>query len=85
MYTYTFGIKSWEFLWRIPHGATVEAAMSENIKIMDQIKSILLTHHSRAIKKKRLMDQYGCLTNGGVKSHIQRQMYHKLTGMWLHS
>ena len=80
MYTHSLGsnLGNYHFLWRIPHEVTLEAAMNENIKLMDQIKSILPTYHSRAIRK-RFMDQYGCLTKGGVKSHILRQMYHELT------
>jgi len=82
LYTHSLGssLGNYHFLWRIPHGVTLEAAMNENIKLMDQIKGILPTYHSRVMRK-LFMDQYGRLTKGGVKSHVLRQMYRELTGM----
>ena len=39
------------FLWKIPHGVTLEAATTENVRIIDSIKRALPTYHSRAMRR----------------------------------
>ena len=68
------------FLWKIPHGVTLEAATTENIRIIDSIKRALPTYHSRAMRRE-FMNRFGLIT-GRVKSHVLRKIYQELTGVY---
>ena len=67
------------FLWKIPHGVTLEAATTENGRIIDNIKRALPTYHSRAMRRE-FINRFG-LVSGRVKSHVLRKIYQELTGL----
>ena len=84
LYTFSLGsnLGNYLFLWRIPHGVSLEAATNENVRIINEIKKSLPIYHSRALKK-AFIHRFGLLT-GGVKSYVLRQIYRELIGMYLH-
>ena len=81
LYTCSLGsnLGNYLFVWRLPHGVTLEAATNENVQIIDEIKKSLPTYHSCALKK-AFIHRFGLLASG-VKSCVLRQIYRELTGM----
>lgn len=83
LYTCSLGsnLGNYLFIWKLPRGVTLEAATNENIRIINVIKDLIPTYHSRALRK-AFVDRFGLIA-GGVKSYILRQIYHELTGVVL--
>lgn len=83
LYTCSLGsnLGNYLFIWKLPRGVTLEAATNENIRIINEIKDLIPTYHSRALRK-AFIDRFGLIA-GGVKSYILRQIYHELTGVVL--
>ena len=60
LYTHSPGgsILSQHFLWRVPNDFCVEAALTENQKVIERLKCDLPVYHTRATKKE-FVSMYG--------------------------
>ena len=72
------GILSQHYLWRVPDDFCVEAALSENQKVIDRLKQDLPIYHTRAMRRE-FVNTYGRFT-GSTKPVVLRNIYRELTG-----
>ena len=56
------------FLGKILHGITLELATTQNVHIIDNMKRVLLTFYSRALRR-GFINRIG-LVSSGAKSHV---------------
>ena len=78
LYTCTSGM-NYHYIWRLPEGVMLESATGENVRIVEKIKTELLSYHSRSMQK-AFFDKCGRIAPG-VKPHFLRQIYRDLTGI----
>ena len=72
-------VLSQHFLWKVPDDFCVEAALSENQRVIDKVKQDFQVYHTRAMRKE-FVNTYGRFTNS-TKPVVLRSIYKELTGM----
>ena len=72
------GILSQHYLWRVPDDFCVEAALSENQKVIDKLKPDLPIYHTRAMRRE-FVNTYGRFTDS-TKPVVLRNIYQELIG-----
>ena len=71
-------VLSQHFLWRVPDDFCVEAALSENQKVIEKLKQNFPVYHTRAMRKE-FVNTYGRFTKS-TKPVVLRSIYRELTG-----
>ena len=71
-------LMSHHFVWRVPEYFNVEAAVSENQKVIDKFKQDFPVYHTRAMRKE-FVNTYGRFTNS-TKPVVLHSIYRELTG-----
>ena len=71
-------VLSQHFLWKVPDDFCVEAALSENQRVIDKLKQDFQVYHTRAMRKE-FVNTYGRFTNS-TKPVVLRSIYKELTG-----
>ena len=66
------------FIWPIPKHVTMEAALSENQKVISQIQADVPAYHHRALRKK-LISKFGRLSHKTSLANL-REFYRVVTG-----
>ncbi len=79
VYTYTTGL-NYHYVWKLPEGVTMECAMTENVKVIDEIKAELPHYHNRTMRK-AFFKICGRISPG-LKPHMLRQIYREITGLF---
>ena len=79
-FTYTHGsnVGNYYFLWKAPEHVCMEACRSENIRIIEEIKSQIPVYHTRYMKQ-QFYELYGRITPKS-NLYILRNIYYSLTG-----
>ena len=79
-FTYTYGsnVGNFYFIWKAPEYVCMEACSSENVHIIEEIKSQIPMYHTRTMKQ-QFYDLHGRITPKS-NSHVLRSIYHSLTG-----
>ena len=42
---------NYHYIWRLPEGVMLESATGENVRIVEKMKTELLSYHSRSMRK----------------------------------
>ena len=71
-------IGNYNFIWKAPDHVCVEACSSENLRLIEEIKSQIPVFHTRAMKQE-FYDLYGRISPQS-KPFILRSIYRSLTG-----
>ena len=78
--THTVGssIGNYHFVWAIPEHVTLEAALNENVRLLEDIKSQVPVFHGRALKAE-FVSKFGRLVRGAPLDTLW-EIYRNLTG-----
>ena len=73
-----FLLGNYHFVWSIPEHATLETTLTENTRILEDIRANVPVFHRRALKAE-FVSRYGRLAHDAPLGTL-RAIYHELTG-----